>query len=135
MSRAVLILNSDETRKKAAQWVSFAPAGTRLEFKRGNRTIPQNSRLWALLTDVADQLPWHGQKLTPEDYKLIFLDALRRELKQEMRMAPSLDGTGFVPLGTSSSKLTVSEMSDLMSIIEEFGARHGVAFRDQGQAT
>jgi hypothetical protein len=36
--------------------------------------------------------------------------------------------------GTSSSDLSKSEMSDLMEIIAEFGARHGVVFHDQAVA-
>ena len=61
-----------------------------------------------------------------DDWKLLFLDALKREL----RMVPNLDGTGFINLGRSSSDLSKGEMSDLMTLIEEFGARHGVKFGD-----
>jgi hypothetical protein len=134
MSRATIILGLPETRKKASEWAWKAPPGTRVEFKRSKRTLPQNDRFWAMLTDLADQLPWHGQKLTPDDYKLIFLDALRREMNEQMRMVPNTDGTGFVPLGNSSSSLTIAEMGDLMEIMSEFGARHGVKFHDQEEA-
>jgi hypothetical protein len=51
-----------------------------VEFKAPKRSLPQNDRMWAMLTDVATQLPWHGIKLSPDDWKLIFLDALKREL-------------------------------------------------------
>lgn len=134
MSRATIIIGSPETRHKASEWVQKAPPGTRVEFKRSKRTLPQNDRFWAMLTDIADQLLWHGQKLSPVDWKLIFLDALRREMNEQMRMVPNTDGTGFVPLGNSSSALTISEMGDLMEIMTEFGARHGVKFNDQEQA-
>jgi len=80
-----------------------------------------------MLSDISAQLPWHGVKLSPDDWKLLFLDALKREV----RTAINLDGNGFVNLGRSSSDLTVSEMSDLMTIIEQFGANHGVIFHDQ----
>jgi hypothetical protein len=79
-----------------------------------------------MLTDVAEQLPWHGMKLKSDDWKLVFLDALKREV----RLVPNIDGTGFVNLGRSSSDLTKEEMGDLMTLIEEFGARHGVVFLD-----
>ena len=79
-----------------------------------------------MLTDVARQLPWHGQKLRPDDWKLIFIDALNRE----QRLVPNIDGTGFVNLGTSSSDLSKAEMGDLMELIAAFGANHGVKFHD-----
>jgi len=86
--------------------------------------------MWCLLTEVAQQLPWHGIKLRPDDWKLLFLDALKREL----RMMPTLDGAGFVNLGRSSSDLTKSEMSDLLELILKFGAEHGVKFADDAEA-
>jgi hypothetical protein len=126
VSRALLVLNGPADRMKAADWVHKAPPGTRIEFKASKRTLSQNSRFWAMLTDVAEQLPWHGMKLKSDDWKLVFLDALKREV----RLVPNIDGTGFVNLGRSSSDLTKEEMGDLMTLIEEFGARHGVVFLD-----
>ena len=81
-------------------------------------------------SDVALQLPWHGKKLTPDNWRLIFLDALKREAQ----LVPNIDGTGFVNIGASSSDLTKEEMGDCMTIIEEFGARHGVKFQDDARA-
>ncbi len=130
MSRALVILDSPQTRAKAAGWVMKAPHGTRCEFKASKRSLPQNDRMWAMLTDIAQQLPWHGMSLKPDAWKLLFLDALKREV----RAVPNLDGTGFVNIGRSSSDLTKGEMGDLMTIIEEFGARHGVVFHDSERA-
>lgn len=126
MSRAVITLNGKDDSDRAMRWISQAPAGTRLEFKAPRRTLPQNDRLWAMLTDIATQLPWHGIKLAPDDWKLIFLDALKREL----RLVPNLEGNGFVNLGRSSSDLTKGEMSDLIELIHQFGSNHGVTFHD-----
>ena len=126
MTRALVTLHQDGDRQKAVRWAMVAPQGTRVEFKKPKRTIPQNERMWAMLTDVATQLLWHGVKLTPDDWKLIFLDALKREL----RMVPNIDGTGFVNLGRSSSDLSKEEMSDLFALIDAFGAKHGVVFHD-----
>ncbi len=83
-----------------------------------------------MLTDVACQLTWHGQKLRPDDWKFIFLDALKREL----RTVPNLDGTGMVNLGRSSSDLSKGEMIELQDLIEAFGAQHGVVFNDGKEA-
>lgn len=130
MSRALVIIRGDGDRKRTAAWCQKAPTGTRIEFKAAKRTIPQNSRLWAMLSDVARQLPWHGIKLSPSDWKLIFLDALKREV----RMVPNIDGNGFVNLGRSSSDLSKEEMGGLMDLISEFGARHGVVFHEQEAA-
>jgi hypothetical protein len=75
---------------------------------------------------VARQVKWDGLKLSADDWKLIFMAAL----KQELRMVRNLDGTGFVQLGRSSSDLSVAEMGDLMDLIAAFGAREGVTFAE-----
>lgn len=130
MSRAVISISSAADRQRAANWASKAPAGTRIEFKERKRSIPQNDRMWAMLTDLASQMPWHGLKLAADDWKLIFLDALKREV----RMVPNIDGNGFVSLGRSSSDLSKSEMSDLIELVHQFGANHGVVFHDPESA-
>lgn len=126
MSRVLLVLNSPADKHKAISWIERAPPGTRVELKAPRRTLPQNDRMWAMLTDIARQVRWHGLKLSPNDWKLIFLDALKREV----RLVPNLDGNGFVNLGCSSSDLSVAEFSDLLELIAEFGARNGVKFGD-----
>lgn len=126
MGRALIVINSTAERNKAADWVQKAPWGTRIEFKASKRTLPQNDRMWAMLTDIADQMAWHGVKLSTDDWKLVFLDALKREV----RMVPNIDGNGFVNLGRSSSDLAKGEMSDLIEIIYAFGAKHGVVWSE-----
>lgn len=127
MARALITLRQQADRDRAVRWIASAPFGTRLEFKQTKRSIPQNDFMWSMLTDIARELPWHGMKLTPDDWKLIFLDALKREL----RVVPNLDGTGFVNLGRRSSDLSKDEMGDLIELIRAFGANHGITFIDQ----
>ena len=126
MSRAVLTLNNAEARDKLARWAVKLPDGTRVELKSPRRSLDQNALLWSLLSQVAAQVDWYGVKLSSEDWKLMFLDGLKREL----RCVPSLDKRGVVNLGRSSSDLTKEEMSDLMELIAAFGAEHGVVFSD-----
>lgn len=132
MSRALLVLYNDEIRRRAIHWIEHAPHDTRVEFKGPKRTLDQNSRMWAMLTDIATQLDWHGVKLTTEDWKLLFLDSLNRELRS-MRMVPSLDGDGFVPLGRSSSDLSKEEFTMLIELIFAFGANHGVRWSNESK--
>lgn len=126
MGRALFTLNSNADREKAAAWAWKAPWGARVEFKEVKRSLDQNAKFWACLTDVATQLRWHGLKLSTDDWKLIFLDALKREV----RMVPNIDGNGFVSLGRSSSDLSKDEMADLIELILAFGAKHGVEFHE-----
>ena len=94
----------------------------RLSVKPETRSTAQNSRMWAMLQDVADQVTWHGRKLSKEDWKHVFSASLKKQ-----DAVPGIDG-GFVVLGQSTSKMTVREMTDLMTLMEAFGAEHEVRF-------
>ena len=122
MPRATLILRTADDRSKAIHWIAKAPTDTVLDFKWGMRSLPQNDRLHAMLTVLAKELEWHGQKLSVDDWKLIFMDGLKREL----RLAPNLNGDGFVNLGRKTSKLTKDDFTALMDLVEMFAAKHGV---------
>lgn len=91
-----------------------------LEVKPETRSSEQNRRLWAMLTEVAAQVDWYGQKLSPEDWKHIFTASLKKT-----RAVPGIDG-GIVVLGQSTSRMTKAEMCDLQTLIEAFAAERGV---------
>lgn len=130
MSRVTVLLTNQRSRDQVCLWVRKAPVNTRVELKECKRSVPQNDRFWASLTDIARQVDWHGVKLSADDWKLVFMDAL----KQEMRPVPNINGTGFINLGRSSSDLSKQEMSDLLELIYAFGSNYGVTFHD-GQGT
>lgn len=127
MGRYTLQLNTDDAKATALDLIRRAPPETFVTFKRNKRSLPQNERFWAMLGEIATQVQWHGLWLDSEDWKKVFMKGLKREL----RLVPDLDGTGFVDLSNSSSDLTKDEMSDLMALIEAFGAKHNVQFKDE----
>jgi hypothetical protein len=106
---------------------SMLMAGQRVvvEIKPETRTLAQNARLWAMLTDVSKQVNWYGRKLSQEEWKHVFTASLSKQ-----DVVPGIDG-GFVVLGKSTSKMTKPEMSELQQLIEAFGAQHGVRFTAQ----
>lgn len=123
---AVLIMNGENARRRATAWIAKAPPGTRVEFREPKRSNEQSARMWACLTDIAQQHDYHGVRLSPDDWKLLFLDQLDREV----RAVPNLDGTGFVNIGTSSSKLSKQEMSDMLELIHAYASLHSITLHD-----
>jgi hypothetical protein len=120
--RQVFVMAHDTARQMAVRAVTRAPAGYVVEVKPKTRTLDQNAKLWALLTDLSEQVDWHGQKLTPDEWKIVMTASIRRQ-----RVLPGIDG-GFVAIGESTSKMTVKEFSDLVELIHAFGAQHEVRF-------
>jgi hypothetical protein len=126
MAQATIRLVNDAARRTAQSWVWGAEVGTGVTFASPRkRTLAQNAAMWAALTDIAEQVSWHGQRLAPDDWKLLFL----ADMQRGARMLPALDGRGFVNLNTSSSALSVSEFAEVLDAIYKFAAANGVTFR------
>lgn len=129
MSRALVVINGTADRERAARWATQSPYGTRIEFKAAKRTLAQNDRMWAMLTDIAAQKEHTGRRYTPDQWKVIFMHACGREVQ----FIPSLDGSTFIPWGQSSRDLSKQEMSDLIEFMLSWGAENGVVFHDPMQ--
>ena len=108
-------------RETAHRMVDVAPMGAVLNIKPASRSNAQNARMWALLSEISRVKP-EGRELTPEVWKSLFCHALGHAQRFEM----ALDGNGVVPVGFRTSRMSKEQMGDLMTIIEEYGARHGV---------
>ena len=125
-------LRSPEIRARACQLVASLPVDQDkplvIEIKEMTRSLAQNSMLWACLTDIAEQVVWHGRKLAKEDWKHVLSAALYQQ-----DVVPNIDGNGFVVLGKSTSKMTVREMRDLIELAQSFGAQQGVRFGDESR--
>lgn len=129
MSRALITIHGEADRSRIVQLAATVPSGTRVEFKKAKRTLPQNDLLWSRLTDISRQLGWHGQRLTPADWKDIFTAGLR-----ESRVVPGIDPGTFVALGLHTSDMTKEEMTALLDLIDAFAAQHNIELSDQRDA-
>ena len=97
-----------------------------LELKPVTRSLEQNAKMWACLTDISKQVNWYGNTLSPDDWKHVLSATLRKQ-----KAVPGIDG-GFVVVGLSTSQMTIAEMSEMIELAHAFGADQGVTFHDQG---
>lgn len=116
--------------KFACQFLELGKAAkVTVEEAKPTRSLEQNSRMWALLTDVSRQVQWpvdgRMQYLSPDEWKTIFTAAHTKG----QRVAQGIEG-GFVMLGSSTSRMSVGDMIDLQTIIEAFGAERGVEWTE-----
>ena len=110
----------------AKGWLVAGGARLVLEVKPEKRSSPQNARLHAMLTELANQCQWHGQKLPMEVWKRLCMAAWMREERQSPQLVPALDGNGVDIIYERTSRLTKDECGRLMEWIEAFAAERGV---------
>jgi hypothetical protein len=128
MSGGRFILQHELARKRALAYVADCPAGWVVTVKPPTRSLEQNDKMWAVLTDLARQLQWHGQYLTKEEWKDVCTAALKRQ-----KVVPGIDG-GFVVIGAHTSRMSKSDVSDVIEFAQAFGAQHGVMFHNEATA-
>ena len=109
-----------QSRPYICQRVQEAEVGLEVIIRQPKRNLDQNAKLWACLTDIAEQVEWYGTKLTAENWKDVLTASPKRA-----KVVPGLDG-GFVVLGQRTSKMTKAEFSELLELCMAFGADKGV---------
>ncbi|XKM12682.1 recombination protein NinB [Orbaceae bacterium ac157xtp] len=94
------------------------------EDKRSNA---QNRLMWAVLSDIAKQVTWDGEKLTAEEWKHMITANLRSQ-----KCRRGIQG-GLVFMGISTRKMNKREFADVVTCAEQFGAENGVTFSIDAQ--
>ncbi len=120
-------------RKMAADTLAKAPDGFVCVIRPPNRSLDQNALLHAALTDIAEQVEWHGKKFDVTTWKRLCTAAWLRELGESPEMIPALDGKGFDVIFERTSKMTVPQMTSLIEWCLAFGAQNGVTFKDDAR--
>ena len=124
------LLRDSNIRQNCITAIQQLPANPdkplQVTIQEDTRSLAQNRMLWACLHDVSSQVVWHGRKLDSESWKHLFSASLNGQ-----EAVPNLAGDGFVVLGKSTSKMRVSEMRDLITLIHAFGAEQNVRFSDE----
>ena len=121
----VVILRGSEQRALAQRLVASAPVDAVVTVKAATRSTDQNSKMWAMLSDVSRAKP-EGRHWTPDVWKAGFMHALGHEILWQ----PGLDGQTPFPAGFRTSRLNKGQMADLITLIYEYGDRHGVRWTE-----
>jgi hypothetical protein len=119
-----IILHGPNQRALARRLVNDAPAGCVVTISKPKRTLDQNSRMWAMLSDISRACP-EGRHHPPETWKSLFMHAAGFEVAFQM----GLNGEPF-PVGWRTSKLTKGQMADLITHMMAYGDEHGVAWSE-----
>lgn len=96
-----------------------------MEVAAPRRTTEQNSRLWAVLSEISRAKP-QGRVMTPDQWKCVFIDALGIKAN----WVPSIDGTSVVNTGYRSSRLSKALMSDLFELMNSYCAEQGIELKE-----
>ena len=120
-----IILRGGDQRRLACDMVWKAPPDAVVTIKEATRNLDQNAKLWAMLSDVSRAKP-EGRSWVPETWKAAFMHSLGHQVQ----FCEGLDGSGPFPLGFRSSRLSKRQFADLITVVYEYGDRHGVQWSE-----
>ena len=122
------ILDTLQARAEASRVLALAPHGSTVKIEAPKRTVDQNAKMWAMLSDVSRSKPG-GRHATPEVWKALFMHACGHAVQFEM----GLNGQPF-PTGFRSSALSKAHMADLITFIIQWGDEQGVRWSNEARA-
>lgn len=125
MTGYTIRLTGDAQRDHAVRLIRAAPDYAVVTIKKGDRTLDQNAKFYAMLTDVSLSKP-QGRSHTPEVWKALFMSACGHQVQ----FAEGLSGEPF-PVGFRSSRLSKHQMSELIEFMYAWGSEHGVRWNDE----
>ena len=127
MTYHTAILGNKRGRDIAHKLIDSAPVNAVVTVKPPKRTIPQNDKFHAMLSDISRACPM-GRRMTPDLWKAVIMKACGHAIQFTL----GIDGEPF-PVGFRSSKLTKDQMSELIEFMYQFGDAHGVAWSDEAR--
>lgn len=125
MTPQTVILTGKRARGEATDLIHRAPDGAVVTVKPAKRTLDQNSKFHAMLSDVSRAKPG-GRFHTPDTWKALFMHACSHAVQFEN----GLNGQPF-PIGFRSSRLSKSEMADLITFMLAWGDEQGVKWSNE----
>jgi len=123
MRGQTVILRGQSQRTFAKSLIDGAGPDYVVNVKAPTRNVDQNSKMWAMLSDISRAAP-EGRKWTTEAWKCAFMHSLGHQIQ----FCEGLDDSGPFPIGFRTSRLTVKQMADLITVIQEYGDRHMVSW-------
>lgn len=124
MTERLILWNASQGHADLCKLWSWAKplllAGHRIAItaRESTRSLEQNAKLHAILSEIAEEREWCGRKRSIEVWKRLMTAAWLRARGESVELLPALDGHGVDVVFRPTSTLTVAEMSELIDWIE-----------------
>lgn len=126
MEKQVFHLNSPLVRRNAAHAIAQAPEGFTARIEPRTRSLDQNAMLHALFSEASKRHEWQGRKLTPTQWKVLFISGHAIATGLGADMIPGLESE-YVNVRESSAHMSIARMTSLIEYIHAWMAEQGAA--------
>lgn len=127
--KIILKLTGEAAKKAACREILAAPVGHIVRITPETRSLDQNAKLHAMLTDISKQAKYLGAKRDLEFWKGLFVSGWQIATGERPEIVPGLEGE-FINIRESTTTLGVKRMASLIEYVTAWAASNGVALTD-----
>ena len=99
-----------------------------VEVREKNRTLEQNAKLHAMLSDIAQQATYQGDRMDIDGWKNLFVSGHTIATKEPYKLVMGLEGE-LVNVRERTSKMGVRRSASLIEYVGAWAAENGVVFK------
>lgn len=127
--KRTIFLVHNTARENAARMCHQAPGDWVAVFKPKTRSLEQNAKLHAMLTDISDQAIYMGKKRSVEFWKGLFVSGYQIATGKSPEIVPGLEGE-FINIRLSTASMGIRMVAELIEYISAWAAMNEVRFKD-----
>lgn len=129
MKKIILKITGEAARKAACREVLAAPEGHIVRITPETRSLDQNAKLHAMLTDISRQAKYLGAKRDVEFWKGLFVSGWQIATGEKPEIVPGLEGE-FINIRESTTTIGIRRMASLIEYVQAWAAMSGVVMSD-----
>lgn len=120
-------LTNPTARRFAIQQIERAPDNHVAIIREKTRSLDQNAKLHAMLSDISRQAEYMGKRRSVEFWKGLFVSGWQIATKQNPEIVPGLEGE-FINIRESTATMSARKISEVIEYISAWAANEGIRF-------
>ncbi|HHF1625371.1 TPA: recombination protein NinB [Haemophilus influenzae] len=134
MDKQPFFLRNEQVRSNCQAFIQGLPTDDKkplvVKIQPITRSLEQNSKLHALLSDISKQFEFNGKKRDIDTWKMIMVSAHKIATGGQAEMVIGLEGE-VINLRESTAQMSVKRLASLIEYITCWGVQNGVRFNDR----
>ena len=132
--KQTFFLRNEQVRSNCQSFIQDLPTDDKkplvVKIQPITRSLEQNSKLHALLSDISKQYEFNGKKRDIDTWKMIMVSAHKIATGGQAEMVIGLEGE-VINLRESTAQMSVKRLASLIEYITSWGVQNGVRFNDR----
>ena len=134
MDKQQFFLRNEQVRSNCQAFIQGLPTDDKkplvVKIQPITRSLEQNSKLHALLSDISKQCEFNGKKRDIDTWKMIMVSAHKIATGGQAEIVIGLEGE-VINLRESTAQMSVKRLASLIEYITSWGVQNGVRFNDR----